>query len=242
MWNTSRAFAMNESVQQNPALTVPSEVRERVTRLRRLDCCAVSDARDLLKIAGVTTGIPQQSGSSRIAGLIITVKLERGTAPAGAARHLGTAAIEAGGPYHVIAIEQRTGVEAGSWGGLLTLGAKLKGIAGVLADGPVRDIDEAREACFPIFTRALTAMTARGRVFEQATNVPITMWDVEVHPGDYVIADSSAVIFIKAGDIDRVLDTAEDIAAREATMAKAILAGTPMTQVMAGNYENMLKG
>jgi regulator of RNase E activity RraA len=233
---------MNESDQQDSALIVPSEARERVTRLRRLDCCTVSDAHDRLKIPGVISGIPQQSGSSRIAGLIITVKLERGTAPAGAARHLGTTAIEAGGPYHVIAVEQRTGVEAGSWGGLLTLGAKVKGIAGVLADGPVRDIDEAREAGFPVFTRALTAMTARGRVYEQATNVPITMWGAEVSPGDYVIADSSAVIFIKAGDIDRVLDTAEDIAAREATMTKAILAGTPMTQVMAGNYENMLKG
>jgi regulator of RNase E activity RraA len=233
---------MNESDHQDPALIVPSEARERVTRLRRLDCCTVSDARDRLKILGVISGIPQQSGSSRIAGLLITVKLERGTAPAGAVRHLGTTAIEAGGPYHVIAVEQRTGVEAGSWGGLLTLGAKVKGIAGVLADGPVRDIDEAREAGFPVFTRALTAMTARGRVYEQATNVPITMWGVEVSPGDYVIADSSAVIFIKAGDIDRVLDTAEDIAAREATMAKAILAGIPMTQVMASNYENMLKG
>jgi len=233
---------MNESNPQDPTLTVPSAARERVTRLRRLDCCTVSDARDRLHIPGVISGIPQQSGSSRIAGLIITVKLERGTAPAGAVRHLGTTAIEAGGPYHVIAVEQRTGVEAGSWGGLLTLGAKVKGIAGVLADGPVRDIDEAREAGFPVFTRVLTAMTARGRVYEQATNVPITMWGVEVSPGDYVIADRSAVIFIKAGDIDRVLDTAEDIAAREATMAKAILAGAPMTQVMAGNYENMLKG
>jgi 4-hydroxy-4-methyl-2-oxoglutarate aldolase len=233
---------MNESDQQDPEFSVPPEARERVVRLRRLDCCTVSDARDRLRIPGVLSGIPQQSGSSRIAGLIITVKLERGTAPTGVVRHLGTKAIEAGGPYHVIAVEQRTGVEAGSWGGLLTLGAMVKGIAGVLADGPVRDIDEAREAGFPVFTKALTSLTARGRVFEQATNVPITMWGVEVHPGDYVIADRSAVIFTKAGDIDRILDAAEDIAAREAAMAKAILAGTPMTQVMTRNYENMLKG
>jgi regulator of RNase E activity RraA len=232
------------SVSTSPTKGIGSEqeVRARVARLRRLDCCSVSDARDRLKIQGVISGVPQQSGDQRIAGLVITVKLAVGSTSAGAPRHLGTAAIEAGGPDHVIAVEQRTGIEAGSWGGLLTLGAKTKGIAGVLADGPVRDIDEAREYNFPIFTRALTALTARGRVMEVGTDVPITMWGVEVTPGDYVIADRSAVIFIKAADIDRTLDAAEAIAARESAMAKAILSGMPITQVMGGNYENMLKG
>src|SRR5260370_36502049 len=121
---------MNQSDHQDPALIVPSEARERVTRLRRLDCCTVSDAFDRLKILGVISGIPQQSGSSRIAGLIITVKLERGTAPAGAVRHLGTTAIEAGGPYHAVAGEQRTGGEARSWGGPLALGAQGQSIVG----------------------------------------------------------------------------------------------------------------
>ena len=95
---------------------------------------------------------------------------------------------------------------------------------------------------FPIFTRALTCVTARGRVVERATNTPVTMWGVTVSPGDYVIADSSAVVFIAATAIERVLDAAENIAAREASMAKAILAGVPIGQVMGGNYETMLKG
>ncbi|MFO1401588.1 MAG: hypothetical protein U1F30_10340 [Steroidobacteraceae bacterium] len=42
-------------------------------------------------------------------------------------------------------------------------------MAGVVADGPVRDIDEARALGFPVFTRALTARTARGRVVELGT-------------------------------------------------------------------------
>jgi 4-hydroxy-4-methyl-2-oxoglutarate aldolase len=224
------------------ALTVPTEIRERVARLRRLDCCSVSDARDRLRISGVISGVPQQSGTGRVAGVVITVKLSVDAAPAAVPRHLGTAAIEAGGPDHVIAVEQRTGVEAGSWGGLLTLGATMKGIAGVLADGPVRDIDEAREYGFPVFTHALTALTARGRVVERGTNVPVTMWGISVNPGDYVIADRSAIIFIAAADIDRTLDAAEAIAARESAMAKAILSGLPISGVMGGHYENMLKG
>jgi 4-hydroxy-4-methyl-2-oxoglutarate aldolase len=88
----------------------------------------------------------------------------------------------------------------------------------------------------------LTATTARGRVVERSTNAPVIAWGVTVNPGDYVIADASAVIFIAALDIDRVLEVAESIAAREADMARAILAGVPISKVMGGDYETMLRG
>jgi len=62
---------------------------------------------------------------------------------------------------------------------------------------------------------------------ERSTNAVVTAWGVTVNPGDYVIADASAVIFIAAADIEQVLEVAESIATREAGMAKAILAGVP---------------
>jgi regulator of RNase E activity RraA len=214
---------------------------ETVRRLRRLDCCAISDALDKLELEGVVSGVQQASGQKRVAGRIITVKLGTGAPPPGEPRHLGTTAIELGGPDDVIVVEQRSGVEAGSWGGMLSLGANVRGIAGVIADGPVRDIDEARDMQFPVFANVFTARTARGRIVEKGTNLPIEPFGVKVEAGDYVVADRSAVIFIRAADIERVLAAAEAIAAREARMAKAVLAGTPMSQVMGGNYEFMLK-
>jgi regulator of RNase E activity RraA len=62
-----------------------------------------------------------------------------------------------------------------------------------------------------------------------------------VNLGDYVIADGSGVVFIRPEDIERVLETAESIAAREAAMAQALRAGRPITEVMGANYEHMLK-
>lgn len=212
-------------------------------RLARIDCCAVSDALDKLELGGVVTGLPQRSSSRRIAGRAITVKLvARDQAPKqeGPPRHLGTTAIEQGGPGSVIVVEQRSGIEAGSWGGILSLAAKERQIEGVVADGPVRDVDEARVYDFPIFSRGLTAFTARGRVAEAGTNVPVRIGDVTVEAGDYVLADNSAVVFIRAADIERVLGAAEEIAAREALMAKALRAGEPVSRVMGANYENML--
>lgn len=219
----------------------PPDLDDTVRRLRRLDACAVSDALDQLGITGQVTGVPKRSGSAaRIAGRVTTLKLHAGARPAGAVKHLGTTAVEASDGDNVIVVEQRTGLDAGCWGGLLTLGAKLRGIAGVVADGPVRDIDEAREYDFPIFSTALTALTARSRVVEAATNEPIAPWGIPVRAGDYVIADSSAIVFIAADKILDVLGTAEKIAAKEAAMAKALLAGTPISEVMGANYEHML--
>jgi 4-hydroxy-4-methyl-2-oxoglutarate aldolase len=218
-----------------------------VRRLQRLDCCAVSDAMDKLGIERrVASGLQQQASRRRIAGRAVTVKLvpagEAPPAPSGGApRHLGTTAIETATAGDVIVVEQRTGIDAGSWGGILTLGAKVKGVAGVVADGPVRDIDEARDYDFPIFCRAFTARTARGRVAEAATNVPVSIGDVAVQPGDYVIADGSGVAFVPAADIGRVLDAAEAIAGREAAMAKDLLSGRPITEVMGATYEHMLR-
>ena len=219
-----------------------------VQRLRRLDACAVSDALDKLGLPGAITGLPQRSGTGRIAGRAVTMKVGPGQPPPGPPRHLGCTAIEAAGPDDVIVVEQRSGIEAGCWGGLLTLGAKVRGVAGVVADGPLRDVDEAIGYEFTVFSRSLTSRTARGRVVELGTQVPVTLGagpdaggQVVVQPGDYVLADRSAVIVIAAQDIERVLETAEMIVGREAAMAKAILAGTPIGEVMGGNYEHMLE-
>jgi 4-hydroxy-4-methyl-2-oxoglutarate aldolase len=217
-----------------------SQTSDFVARLRKIDCCAVSDALDSLKLKGVVSGLPQRSGEGRIAGQAITVKLGVRAPSGDKPRHLCTTAIESGGPDNIIVVEQRSGIEAGSWGGLLSVGAKMRGIAGVVLEGPARDIDQSIELKFPVFSRSLTALTARNRIVELATNTPIEVGDIVVSPGDYVIADRSAVIFISKDEIGRVLLVAERIAAKEEAMAKDILAGEPIGTVMSGNYEHML--
>lgn len=216
-----------------------------VKRLQRLDCCAVSDAMDKLGLKNqVATGIEQRSTSQRIAGRVVTYRMAAASkAPpsGGPPRHLGTTAIERARAGEVIVVEQRTGIDAGSWGGILTLGAKMKGVAGVVADGPVRDIDEARAYGFPIYCRSLTPRTARGRVAEVECNGPVNVGGVAVQPGDYVIADASGVAFVPADEASRVLEAAESIAGREAAMAKALLDGKSIAEVMGADYEHMLR-
>jgi 4-hydroxy-4-methyl-2-oxoglutarate aldolase len=214
---------------------------ELIARLGRLDSCAVSDALDKLGLKGTVTGIHRLSTERRISGRVVTVKLVAAEGGTPASRHLATAAIEAAQAGDVIVVEQRTGIDAAGWGGTLSLGASLHAVAGVIVEGPARDVDESSAHDFPVFARDHTPRTARGRVVEAGTNVPITVGDVPVSGGDFVVADGSGVVFVKAAEIERVLEAAEAIADRERSMAESLRAGTPISEVMGKSYETMLK-
>lgn len=212
-----------------------------VERLARLDACALSDACDSLGLPPSVSDIPRWSTDRRIAGPVITVRLTDQPPPPGAPRtHLCTRAIETGRPGDIIVVEQRTGIDAGSWGGVLTAAAVARGIQGVICEGPARDIDECRALGFPVFARRLTARTARGRVWEQATGVPISVGEVTVETGDLVIADASGIVFLPAGRAAEIIAAAERIVARERLMSEDAARGIPAGTVMGADYETLL--
>jgi 4-hydroxy-4-methyl-2-oxoglutarate aldolase len=215
-------------------------VDELVTRLSKLDTCSVSDALDRLGLRGTVHGIHEVWHCPRIAGRIVTVKLKKRDSDVSSPRHLGTAAIEAADPGDVIVIEHGAPEIAAGWGGILSLGAKLKGVGGVIVDGACRDIDESREHKFPVYARSAVPTTARGRIVEEDFNIPITVGGIPVMPGDLVIADGSGVVFVSADRAEEVIKTAETIFATEAAMGEALRSGKRITEVMGANYEQLL--
>jgi 4-hydroxy-4-methyl-2-oxoglutarate aldolase len=211
------------------------------SRLARLDACAVSDAMDQLKLQSAVTGITPRTVRKRISGPVVTVRLTAGLPPADVKpRHLCTTAIEAAEIGGIVVVEQRTGVDCAGWGGILSNAAQTRGLSGAIIDGPARDIDEAADLGFAVYARSQTARTARGRVYEVETGGPVTIGEVTVNPGDWVVADSSGVVFLPAADAERIIDAAEYIAKREALMTKDVLSGEPVSQVMGASYEHML--
>jgi regulator of RNase E activity RraA len=209
-------------------------------RLAHLDTCGVSDALDRLGLSGAVQGLGPMWPCPRIAGQVITVRLRRAEPGEHAPRHLGTAAIEAGGPGQVIVIEHHDREDAAGWGGILSLAARLKGLEGVIVDGTCRDVDDSRDVGFPVYARAATPMTARGRVVEASMGEPIRVADLVVSPGDYVIADGSGVVFVPGARAEEVVATAEALAEREAAMAEAVRAGKSVVEVMGASYESLL--
>jgi regulator of RNase E activity RraA len=112
-------------------------------------------------------------------------------------------------------------------------------VAGVVADGACRDVDEARDLEFPVYALTGVPVTARGRIVEESFQEPVSVCGVAVQPGDLVIADWTGVVFVPATHAEEVLSTAEDIFAREATMAEAVRAGKKASEVMGASYERM---
>jgi 4-hydroxy-4-methyl-2-oxoglutarate aldolase len=218
-----------------------SDRKTLVARLEKLDACAVSDALDSLQMSGAESGIPRRSTRQRIAGVVQTVKLHDQPPAGGSKRHLGTAAIESADNHTIIVVEQRTGIDCAGWGGVLANAAKVKGVRGVIMEGPARDIDEYEEIGFPVFSRFTTPHTARGRVYEQSFGEPIQVGEARVAAGDYVIADASGIVFIPAARVEEVIGIAEKIAEKERLMTADVLAGKPVSEVMGTNYENMLE-
>jgi len=210
------------------------------TRLGALDTCIVSDALDKLGLAGVVPGLSRLSTAAKIAGPVLTVRLESAHGRT-AERHLCTAAIEAARPGEIIVVEHHSRSDCAGWGGILSRAAGIRKIAGVIVDGICRDIDESRDLSFPVFGRGVLPVTARGRVIETDFNIPVTVGPITVRPGDWVIADGSGVVFIAAENLQAVVEQAEKLVAREAELIADIESGTPVSQVMSRTYEHMTR-
>jgi regulator of RNase E activity RraA len=139
-----------------------------------------------------------------------------------------------------VIVVQHPGGRAAGWGGILSLAATVRGIEGVVVDGPVRDVDEAASLGFPVFARSVTPVTARGRIAEADWNVPVAIDGCTVTPGDLVLADRSGVVFVPAARAAEIIAVAAQIAAREADMAAAVRGGAAVSQVMNSTYERLL--
>lgn len=217
------------------------ERAEAVERLARLDTCAVSDALDSLGRAGAVHGIHRAWPCPRIAGRVITVRLRAPEADEPPNRHLGAAAIERAVPGDLILMAVGGRTDAAAWGGLLSQAAVLKGVAGVIVDGACRDIDDSRELGFAVYARAAVPTTARGRIVEEATGVPVEVSGVTVQTGDLAIADGSGVVFVAREAEQEVLARAERLSARESLMAAELRGGRSVLEVMDASYESMLR-
>jgi 4-hydroxy-4-methyl-2-oxoglutarate aldolase len=217
---------------------------ETVKRLRALDTCAVSDALDKHGLSGVADGLRSLAARRPVAGRAVTVLLGPPTAgsPALPQRHLGTAAVDTSGPDDVVVVAHQGRTDCAGWGGLLSRAAAARGIEGVVVDGAARDLAEAAGAGLPVFARASTPVTARGRAVELSWNSQVELAGIPVAPGDLVLGDAGGVVIVPAARAEEILATAERIAATEAAMAAAIESGAPVAEVMGKTYEELTGG
>jgi 4-hydroxy-4-methyl-2-oxoglutarate aldolase len=109
-------------------------------------------------------------------------------------------------------------------GELLATQAQKQGVAGMLVDGAVRDLDELASMGLPIWARFVRAQGAtKGEVGE--LDVPVTIGGAAIAPGDAVVMDCDGAMALPADRIDEVLPLALEREERERTMRARYVAG-----------------
>jgi len=81
------------------------------------------------------------------------------------------------------------------WGELATLSCLNKGVAGVIIDGAVRDIDDIRKLEFPVYARAVVPNAGEPKGFGEI-NTEISCAGQTVRPGDYIVGDDNGIVVV----------------------------------------------
>jgi regulator of RNase E activity RraA len=196
-----------------------------------LNTATVSDALDTCGLPPGQGGLRPMWGRPRIAGFAVTVELEPSNGEHGGA-HIITGAIAEAGAHDLLVIATGSRTDASSWGGILSVGAAMRSVRGVVTDGACRDVEQARDLGFPVFARAQVPVTARGRLRQKSLGAPVSLGDVTVEPGDVVMADEGGVVVVPRGRALEVLEAAERLSAREAKIEAEVRAGVPLPQAM----------
>ena len=109
-------------------------------------------------------------------------------------------------------------------GDLLATQALDQGVAAMLVDGAVRDLDELRELGLPIWTRYVRAQGATKELVG-ALDTRVAVGGAEIDPGDVIVLDADGAVVVKADRVDDVVSAAQEREARERELRGRYAAG-----------------
>jgi 3-hexulose-6-phosphate synthase / 6-phospho-3-hexuloisomerase len=117
------------------------------------------------------------------------------------------------------------------WGGLATLSSLNKGIAGVVIEGAVRDIDEIETLGLPIYTSNTVPNAGDPKGFGEI-NAEITCGGQTVKPGDYIVGDESGVVVIPAERAYELARRAKEVNKTEKRLFDEIRRGGTLSEIL----------
>jgi regulator of RNase E activity RraA len=146
-------------------------------------------------------------------------------------------AIEVVPAGHVLIADTHGMDVSGTFGDILVARLRVRGVAGVISDGPMRDIDELRNMDFPVFARGNAAPPSYASMLAADAQVPIGCGGVAVFPGDIVIADADGVVVLPAAIAEEVARDAVEQDQLEAYVRQRIEDGDSIVGVYPPNEE-----
>lgn len=203
---------------EHPRVDVDPEV---VARLKGVSPSTLGHLTDF----GFLRGLSPSFRPLKLVGPAITVQIP----------HLDSTAVhcvlDIARPGDVVVVDQSGDTERACWGGGVSYAAVRRGVAGAVVDGAMTDISEILDLRFPIFARAISALTTRILGLEGAINVPVTVGGVVVRPGDIVFADENGVAILSPQRAAEVVPILEDKERGEVRLKARLDAGESLASL-----------
>lgn len=174
----------------------PSPDPELARRLAEHD---TADLSDLMQYSHTMVGLQAMwPFEGRVAGPAVTVSLPLGG--------IDVIKLAAGlcEPGDILVLAARGQLGFAMWGGYLSYAMRNRGLAAVVVDGAVRDVDDIAAAGLPLFARGIATCAAPPSTPAEA-NVPVACAGAVVMPGDIVVADRKGVVVVSPALVEDVL-------------------------------------
>lgn len=197
--------------------------RDRLAALGRLGTATVHEAQG--RTGAVDSEIKPIAPHLRVVGTAFTVAAQPRD---NLAIHY---AVTVARPGDVLVVDAGGYLEAGPWGDLLTTCAQQRGIAGLVIDGAVRDVDAIVETGFPVFSRGVSI---KGTEKNQPGQIgrPVVCGGAVVRQGDIVLGDRDGVVVVPSADLVETLAGAVAREEKEEQLRTRLRAGERLADLI----------
>jgi 5-oxopent-3-ene-1,2,5-tricarboxylate decarboxylase/2-hydroxyhepta-2,4-diene-1,7-dioate isomerase len=137
-------------------------------------------------------------------------------------------AFDSVGAGEVLVVDARGERGTGTVGDVLALRAKVRGAAGIVTDGGVRDFDAVAEIGIPVFSQGPHPSVLGRRHVPWETDVTVACGGAAVQPGDVIVGDGDGVIVIPPHLVAEVAAEAAEQDAADAWVAERVAEGEPV--------------
>ncbi|MCX9088689.1 MAG: bifunctional hexulose-6-phosphate synthase/ribonuclease regulator, partial [Candidatus Methanoperedens sp.] len=220
---TASARAIRESLDM-PQLSIEPEESIDEKTIELLKHVSTPNISDAMHRKGAMKDIHSICKGTKAVGRAVTVQ----TFPGDWAKPVE--AINAALPGDIIVINNNS-THVAPWGELATLSSINKGVAGVVIDGAVRDVDDIRRLNFPVFATSIVPNAGEPKGFGEI-NTEIQCGGQTVKPGDFIVGDDNGVVVIPRERAYEIARRAVEVEKNERRIRDEITRGKTLSEVL----------
>ncbi len=189
--------------------------------LLELDCASFADADKSMRV--MDSGLRAINRGVKLVGVARTVRCHEDFLAV-------IRALDVAQPGEVLVVDTQ-GSSRAVVGELFSMEAERRGLAGIIVDGPVRDVSTLRTLVLPVYARGLCPMSGTIRELG-ALQVPVVCGGVAVNPGDIVMGDDDGLLVASAAELRALIPAAREVEARELKVRALMAGGRSLTSML----------